>query len=53
MSSFRYQTMKQLSALEGTGRQIKWYFSEKNAADYVRKQLGIPSVTIGYMPPRR
>ena len=45
---------RQTNAVAGTGRRIKWYFAEKEAADLVGPTLGRSfGITVGYMAPRR
>ena len=48
---------KQTRATAAVGARVKWYFAEKEAADFVREQFENKSffndITIGYMRPRK
>ncbi|MEW6438708.1 MAG: hypothetical protein AB1508_16240 [Pseudomonadota bacterium] len=50
------QAESQLEVADALGLRVKWYFAEKGAADYVRRQFerdGFERIIIAYMPPRR
>ena len=57
MADFLERAKNQTAAAAAVGARVKWYFAEKEAADFVRgefeKTKFSSSITIGYMPPRK
>lgn len=56
MRKLETQAKNQLEVTRALGLGLKWYFAEKDAADYVRRwfeEEGFGEIVIAYMPPRR